>query len=126
MAPLRENNCEPCKTIILGLKGEATTVAGQYFAYEDKSYALSSCLCGEEGAEEIGFCLLVDAAAIVGDDNLRRGGESTDAYFTIALYAFNRVLNYVHKHLFQQYCIYVCGYSLGREIHFKCNVMLAA
>ena len=73
---LRKNNCEPCKTIIPGLKGEATTMVAQYFAYEDQSYAMSSCLCGEEGTEEVGLSLLVDAAAIVGDDNLRRGGES--------------------------------------------------
>ena len=81
---------------------------------EDQSQSLSVGLGGEEGGEQLGFGLLVDALSIVRDLHAGRIGEGLDDDATLSTYRFHRILDDIHQDLLEERGVY--GDDRGRIV----------
>ena len=98
----RESDLESGEAIRIGTQREEATMAIQDLTDEDQSQSLSVGLGGEEGGEQLGFGLLVDALSIVRNLHAGRIGEGLDDDATLSANRFHRILDDIHQDLLEE------------------------
>ena len=110
----RESDLESGEAIRIGTQREEATMAIQNLTDEYQSQSLSVGLGGEEGGEQLGFGLLVDALSIVRNLHAGRVSKGLDHDTPLFANGFYCVLDDIHQDLLEERGVY--GDDRGRIV----------
>lgn len=123
---LPEQDTEARQAVGIRTQGEGAVVLLEDFTDEDQADALAASLGGEEGAEELGFRLLVDAFAGVGYLKAHRVAARADEDLAVVPDRLGCILDNVDQHLLEKGAVEVDNGRYGSQIHVNPDIAALA
>ena len=123
---LLEQDSEPRQSISIGPERESAVVLLEHFADKDQADALSATFGGEEGAEQLGLRLLINAFASVSDFQADRSTGSADVNLAVVVNRFGGVLDDVDQHLLEEGIVQIDNRRNGVQLHHDPDIPVQA
>lgn len=123
---LLKQDPEPRQSVCIGPERESAIVLLEHFADKDQADALSATFGGEEGAEQLGFRLLVNTFAGVGDFQADRITGGADVDLTVVVDRFGGVLDDVDQHLLEEGIVQIDNRRNGVQLHHDPDIPVQA